>query len=436
MRISIFGLGYVGTVSAACLAERGHLVIGVDINTDKVAMLNDGHPPIIEPQLNELISKVLPSGNLKATTHYEQAVADTDMSMICVGTPSLSNGNLDNRHLIKVCADIGHVIKNKREFHVVIVRSTLLPGMMRETIIPLLEKTSGKTSGTNFGVCYNPEFLREGSAIADFANPAKTVIGATDKKTEEIVGQIYKGLPGAHICCPIAVAEMVKYADNAWHAAKITFANEIGQVCKAHAIDSHAVMDIFCQDTKLNISRNYLKPGFAFGGSCLPKDVRALQYKAKLADISLPLLQSLLPSNNLQIESVLQLIQSFEKKSVAVLGFSFKPGTDDLRESPYVYLIERLLGKGYDLKLYDPTVSIARLVGANRAYILHRVPHIERLMVSSVVDAVNKSDIVVMSHSTPEFAKASEHIREDQIIIDLARVRELERHPNYHGLYW
>lgn len=437
MKVSIFGLGYVGAVSAACLASREHTIVGVDPNQTKVDMLNAGHAPVVEAGLAELTQQAVEKKLLSATDSTADAVAQTDISIICVGTPSQTNGNLDTRYLDHVSREIGAALAKKQSFHVVVVRSTILPGTMRSVVIPLLEQYSGKKAGVDFGVCNNPEFLREGTAIYDFNNPPKTVIGQTDARSGDLVQSLYDGLPGPMIRCPIEVGEMVKYADNAWHAVKVTFANEIGKICKASGIDSHQVMDIFCQDTKLNLSPYYMKPGFAFGGSCLPKDVRALSYKARSQDVETPLLHSLLPSNRAQVDAGIEMIMRTGKKSVGFLGFSFKAGTDDLRESPLVDVIERLIGKGFDLRLYDKNVNLARLTGANRDYILKVIPHIERLMVGHMDDVLKHSDVIVIGNNAPEFAGIASMLRPEQTVIDFIRIKPIEQaHDNYEGICW
>jgi len=437
MKVSIFGLGYVGTVSAACLAGRKHSIIGVDSNAVKVDMINAGTSPVIEPGVNEKIAYAVRAGNLRATSIAEEAVLETELSIICVGTPSKPNGDLDCSHLENVCKEIGQALAKKIGFHVVVIRSTVLPGIIKEKVIPVLERKSGKKSGVDFGVCNNPEFLREGSAVFDFLNPSKTVIGEMEACSGDIVQSLYEGLPGPLIRCAIEVSEMVKYADNSFHAIKVAFANEIGKFCKAVCIDSHQVMDIFCQDTKLNLSPYYLKPGFAFGGSCLPKDIRALNYRAQNADVAMPLLNAVLPSNQMQIEHGFKLILSMGKKSVGFLGFSFKAGTDDLRESPLVELIERLIGKGFDLKLYDGNVNVAKLTGANRDYIFKVIPHIERLMVDGMDKILEHAEIIVIGNNAPEFGSIAGKLRPDQVVIDFVRIRQIEEtHEYYQGICW
>ncbi|MBW4050496.1 MAG: nucleotide sugar dehydrogenase [Proteobacteria bacterium] len=437
MRISIFGLGYVGAVSAACFAERGHTVTGVDPNADKVELINSGHAPVVEAELTELTRRAVAQKRLHATTDPVSAVLETELTFVCVPTPSQPNGNLDFRFIEKVCAEIGAALREKQGFHVVVVRSTILPGTLKDLAIPTLERASGRRAGEDFGVCHNPEFLRESTAVADFRNPSKTVIGATDSRSADRVASLYEGLPGPLLRCAIEVAEMVKYADNSWHATKVTFANEVGKICKSLGVDSHKVMDIFCQDAKLNLSSYYLKPGFAFGGSCLPKDLRAITYHARSHDVSTPLLNSLMFSNREQIEQGIAMVLAARRKKIGLLGFSFKAGTDDLRESPLVEVIERLLGKGFDLRLYDRNVNIAKLTGANREYIMKSIPHIERLMVASVEEVLDHAEVIVIGNRGEEFTGLAERLRPDQLVIDFVRIQQIEeRHGNYSGICW
>ncbi|RKF14394.1 UDP-glucose/GDP-mannose dehydrogenase family protein [Alginatibacterium sediminis] len=437
MEISIFGLGYVGAVSAGCLVKDGHTVIGVDTSDTKVSLINAGNSPIIEQDIDKIIATGAKSGSLSATTDCALAIKKTSVSMICVGTPSQLNGSLDLKYVRRVCEQIGEEIKNKDDYHVVVIRSTMLPGTMRDIVQPTLEDSSGKTAGVGFGLAINPEFLREGTAVYDYYNPPKTVVGANDKRTQDIVLDIYAHLPGPKIGTDLATAEMVKYSDNVWHALKVAFANEIGNISKKVNVDSHKVMDIFCQDTKLNISSYYMKPGFAFGGSCLPKDVRALVYKARSLDVDVPVLASILPSNELQVNHGLELITEKNKRKIGILGFSFKAGTDDLRESPVVEVIERLIGKGYDLRLYDKNVSIASVVGANRDYILNRIPHISRLMVDSEQEVIDHAEVLVIGNSDPNFKQAVKSAPAECHIVDLVRIINPDDGSDlYEGICW
>lgn len=422
LKISIFGLGYVGTVSAACLAAEGHQVLGVDPVRDKVELINRGMSPIVEAEIGEIIRSTVDSGHLRATLHPEEAVRETDLSIVCVGTPSQTNGNLDLRYIRRICEQIGEALRTKESRHVVVIRSTILPGTMGKVAIPTLEEFSGKSAGKDFGICYNPEFLREGTAVKDFRFPPKTVIGELDRASGDVLASIYEKLDAPLVRTDLSNAEMIKYVDNSWHALKIGFANEIGTLCDAFGVNAEEVMSIFCRDTKLNISPAYLKPGFAFGGSCLPKDLRALTYQAKVHDLQLPILTSILPSNEIQIARGLQTIIDKGNTKVGILGFSFKAGTDDLRESPVIEVIERLIGKGFDLRIYDKNVNIARLVGANRDFILNRIPHISKLMVSSQEAVLEHAGTVVIGTNDPEFRKATEQIRDDQQVVDFVRI--------------
>jgi GDP-mannose 6-dehydrogenase len=437
MRISIFGLGYVGAVSAGCLAKDGHEVVGVDPSSAKVDLINSGTTPIIENDIGEIIDAAVKGGRLRATASVDEAVQGSEMSLICVGTPSQLNGSLDLKYIRRVCEEIGAAIKKKNAFHVVVARSTMLPGSMRSVVMPTLEEFSGKKAGQGFGVCINPEFLREGTAVYDFYNPPKTVIGEIDTRSGDLLASVYKDLKAPLIRTSIETAEMVKYTDNVWHALKVGFANEIGNVCKALSIDGHRVMEIFCQDTKLNLSPYYMKPGFAFGGSCLPKDVRALTYKAKSLDVDVPILNAILPSNDRQVERGLRMIMDKGSKKVGILGFSFKAGTDDLRESPVVEVIERLLGKGYDLRLYDRNVKLASLVGANRDYILNRIPHISRLMVERIEDILGFAETIVIGNGDKEFRGVVDRLRDGQVVVDLVRITQSQSVPGrYDGICW
>jgi GDP-mannose 6-dehydrogenase len=424
LKISIFGLGYVGTVSAGCLASEGHHVIGVDPLQAKVDLINKGRSPIIEADINEIIASAAAAGRLRATDDSGHAIRETELSFVCVGTPSQPNGNLDLRYIRRICEQIGEALKSKSARHTVVIRSTILPGTMNNIVIPTLEEFSGKRAGIDFGVCSNPEFLREGSAVKDFRSPPKTVIGELDEASGGVLAQLYEKLEAPLIRTDLETAEMIKYVDNSWHALKIGFANEIGNICKSLGLDAHQVMNIFCQDRKLNISPAYLLPGFAFGGSCLPKDLRALSYQAKTHDLHLPILSSILPSNEVQINRGLQMITGKGHTRVGILGFSFKAGTDDLRESPLIEVIERLLGKGYDLRIYDRNVNIASLVGANRDFILNHIPHISRLMVGDIDAVLNHAQTIVIGNKDPDFMGVAGRLREGQLLVDFVRIND------------
>jgi GDP-mannose 6-dehydrogenase len=432
MKLCTVGLGYVGTVSAACLAKRGHDVIGVEVDRTKVGLINAGRAPIIEPGLDGIIADQIAARRLRATTDLGAAVRSSDLIFVCVGTPGLPNGDLCMKHLRRVCEQIGIALRTHDGAPVVAVRSTVPPGTMRGLVVPALESFSGRRAGADFGVCANPEFLREGSAVRDFFSPPKTVIGELNRRSGDALAGLYAGLPGPVARVDIETAELVKFADNAWHALKVGFANEIGSLCKALEADAHRVMDLFVQDTKLNISPAYLKPGFAFGGSCLPKDLRALLYKARTLDVALPILGAVLPSNALQIERALRAVIEQGKRNVGILGFSFKAGTDDLRESPVVELAERLIGKGFDLRFYDRNVNLARMVGANRDYILNRIPHISRLMVASVDEVLAHADTIVIGNAAPEFREVPRRLGDGQAVVDLVRICDA---PTVRGVY-
>lgn len=437
MKVSIFGLGYVGTVCAGCLAREGHEIIGVDPVRAKVELVNAGKSPIIESEIEEIIHDAVKTGRLRATDDSVRAILETDLSFVCVGTPSQINGNLDLTHVRHVCEQLGQGLKDKATRHTVVIRSTILPGTMRRMVIPVLEENSGKKAGKDFGVCNNPEFLREGSAVLDYAFPSKTVIGELDEVSGDALAALYGKLNAPLIRTEIETAEMIKYVDNSWHALKIGFANEIGNLCKAFSIDAHKVMEVFCQDKKLNISSAYLKPGFAFGGSCLPKDLRALAYSAKVQDLDLPILNAILPSNELQVARGLQLIMANGRKRIGILGFSFKEGTDDLRESPMIEIIERLTGKGYDVRIYDKNVQVARLVGANRDFILNRIPHISRLMVDSIDIVLQHAETIVIGNKSSEFESVPERLHTGQCLVDFVRIsNHTSNNGGYAGICW
>ena len=438
MRVSVFGLGYVGSVSAAAFAADGHDVVGVDVNAGKVQAINEGRSPIVEPGLDDLLQRGAAERRLRATTDTGEAVHATDLSLICVGTPSRKNGSLDLTYLERVCEQIGEALAGKDDYHVVVVRSTVLPGTTHGVVIPALERTSGKKYGEGFGVAVNPEFLREGTALRDFRQPPLTLVGHNHAADAAPAKALYASIDAPLFSTSIRVAEMMKYTSNAWHAVKVVFANEIGNLCKRVGVDSHEVMDIFCQDEKLNLSPYYLKPGFAFGGSCLPKDVRALQYRAKELDLELPMIGAVLDSNRMQVQHAIDRIIDAGKKKIGLLGFSFKAGTDDLRESPLVILAEALLGKGYELRIYDRNVSLARLVGANKQYINEQIPHLSQHLCDSIDEVIDTSEVVVVGNGAPEFADAVTRCRPDQLIVDLVRLPlDFSKvQAQYDGICW
>jgi len=438
MKISVFGLGYVGCVSGACLSELGHSVIGVDIDDVKVKMINDGKSPIIEKDIDAIMAHVVDQGRFRATNSAEEAVNNSDIALVCVGTPSRKNGSLELRSIKTVATQIGKVLRKTQRYFVVVIRSTVLPGTVENTIIPILEDCSVKKAGRDFGICMNPEFLREGSSVYDFYNPPKNVIGELNKRSGSRVAEIYRGIEAKVFRVPLKVAEMVKYCDNTFHALKIVYANEIGNICKEYEIDSHRVMEIFCSDTKLNISSAYLKPGFAFGGSCLPKDLRALTQDVKNMDLETPLLNSIQESNRWQIARAVNKIMEYKGSPIGFLGLSFKEGTDDLRESPIVEVIETILGKGFKARIYDKNVSLARLVGANRRFIEEEIPHISSLMVENIDDLINQSKVIVVGNKSDEFKGAVEKLGKDKAVIDLVRITDdwSKIKAAYYGICW
>lgn len=439
MKISIFGLGYVGCVSGACLAELGHDVIGVDTNPVKVNMINHGQSLIIEKDLPEIMERVVAIKKFMATTDWEEAINTTEIAFVCVGTPSNKNGSLSLEYIKRVAQQIGKALTKKDEYFILCIRSTVLPGTVEGEVIPILEAQSRKKAGINFDVCMVPEFMREGSSVYDFFNPPKTVIGERNKRSGEIVAELFNNINAPLIRTEIKIAEMVKYADNAFHALKVTFANEIGSICKEVGCDSHKVMDIFCKDNKLNLSPYYLKPGFAFGGSCLPKDLRAITFKSKSLDIATPVLDAILESNRKQILKIIKKLQEFKGHSIGFLGLSFKAGTDDLRESPIVEVIEALIGKGFTVSIYDRHVSVAKLVGANKEYIEKEIPHISSLMCASPQEVIHNSHVIVVSNHESDFKEAIENaITEKQIVIDLVRITANASliKGDYYGISW
>ncbi len=440
-RLSIFGLGYVGAVSAGCFAKLGFGVVGVDIDENKNDMLSRGEAPVMEAGLSELLAEQHRAGRLRATLDPNEAVLNTDISLVCVGTPSSPNGDLNLAPAERVCEQIGRALARKLTapdaYHVVVIRSTVLPGAVENRLIPILEQSSAKKANADFGVVQNPEFLREGTAIHDFFHPPKTVIGASCPRAAAAVSALYQGIDAPIFVTGIGVASVVKYADNAFHAVKITFANEIGQFCNKLGIDSHEVMNVFCEDRKLNISPAYLRPGFAFGGSCLPKDVRALLYHARTMDLELPLLAGVLPSNESQIRALFSALLPFRRDGIGFLGLSFKPGTDDLRESPIVAVVEALLGKGAEVRVHDPSLRISALVGSNLKYIMSEIPHLGNLLKETAEPVIRSSAAVVVAHDTRAFREAVLQTRPDQTVFDLVRLPNAEKIPGrYVGLCW
>lgn len=429
MKLSIFGLGYVGTVLAGCLSQAGHQVIGVDPESAKVDLINRGQSPIVEEKIEDLIRESVTAGRLKAISEVRPAVLETELSLICVGTPSKAGGELDLTYVRRVCTEIGEVLRDKPTRHLVVVRSTVLPGTIDEVVIPALEAASGKKCGEGFGVAMNPEFMRESSAVKDFYDPPKTVIGSSSPIDGAKVAELYQGLPGPLIQTAIRTAEMVKYADNLWHAAKVTFANEIGLLAKTLGVDGRAVMEIFCEDKKLNLSPAYLRPGFAYGGSCLPKDLRAMTWAGRSREVAIPMLANLSVSNDAQIARAASMVLAGGRPRVGILGFAFKGGTDDLRESPVVTVAETLLGKGCEVRLYDPFVNTARLVGSNRRYIEKHLPHLEKLMVETAEEAVTGAEVVLLGNSAAAQAEVLAALKPEQRVIDLTSALNIPPTP-------
>lgn len=419
--ISIFGMGYVGCVSAACFADAGFHVIGVDINADKVNQINAGQSPIVEPGLSRLLSRVVSSGHLRATQSCEEAISQSDMAFICVGTPGNEFGQLQLTALRKVSQEIGTALKNDSRRYTVVVRSTVLPGTTNRSVCTPLYKEAGIYGRSRIKVAVNPEFMREGTAIKDFNNPPYTLLGCEDDSTIALLRQLYSSVLAPFVVTPVSTAETIKYVSNTYHALKVCFANEIGDACNRLGVDSQEVMRVFAMDTKLNVSAAYLRPGFAFGGSCLPKDLKALLYATHHLDLKLPLLNSIVASNTVQIDNAIQAVVATGARKIGIVGLSFKPDTDDMRESPMVALVESLIGKGLSIRILDANVSIAKLTGANRQYIVEEIPHISMLMGDSEKDLIDYAEVIVIGNDSDEAARVLSQARDDQTVIDLTR---------------
>ncbi len=435
-RISIFGMGYVGCVSAACLARDGHDVIGVDVSATKLDALRNGRSPVGEPGMDRLVAEAVAAGRLRVDADVRRAIRETDLSLICVGTPSRANGSLDLRHVESVAEEIGAALAQRPAGHVVCVRSTMLPGTLDNIVRPALERGCGMPEGGHFHLAVNPEFLREGSAIKDYDHPPKIVIGARSAAASKMIREIYGGLEAAVFVVAPEIAELVKCVDNTWHATKIAFANEVGELCREAGVDSHALIEIFLADRQLNVSPAYLKPGFAFGGSCLPKDVRALTHFARQHDLELPLIQNVLPSNNQIIDRILQRILARRARRIALYGLSFKPNTDDLRESPLVRLVEMLIGKGIEIKILDEYIQIEKLTGANKQYIGQHIPHFVKLLVEDFNTLTADVDLLVIGHRTPEIEGWTARRDPQLAVLDLARIPGLINAPGVEGISW
>ncbi len=436
--ISVFGLGYVGSVTAACFSAKGHMVIGTDVSPGKIDLIESGKTPIFEPGIQAIISESHGNGRLTATLDVSTAICETEISFICVGTPSLKNGKLDLKSIEQVCEQIGSILKHKSSFHLVVTRSTILPGTTADVIIPALEAASGKKAGKDFGVATNPEFLREGSAIKDFLNPPMTVIGVSDPKSESLLKELYEWVPAKLFSVPVSSAEMVKYVCNSFHALKVAFANEIGTLCKHAEVDTESITEIFLSDTQLNISPYYLNPGFAFGGSCLPKDVRALTYRGKELDCKLPLIESIMDSNLEHIERAVQIILACGKKKIGMLGLSFKSGTDDLRESPQVLLVKKIIGEGYQFQIWDENVYMGRLIGSNRQFIEDNIPHLGSLLTNDMDSVLRESEIILIGARVDRL-KIETLLQQHHIVIDLINLHKHNRVSHdgkYQGICW
>ncbi|MCW3079454.1 nucleotide sugar dehydrogenase [Segetibacter sp.] len=435
MRISVFGLGYVGCVSLGCLAKNGHDVIGVDVSSFKVELINSGKPTILEKDIDVIIKDGYEQGRISATTCADEAVNNTDLTIICVGTPSSPHGHLDLSYIYKTAEQVGKAIQKKTTFHTVVIRSTVLPGT-NQKFGEIMEESSHKKRGTSFSVVSNPEFLREGFAIRDYYHPSITVIGGDHDYAIEKVASIYRGLDAPIEITDIKIAEIIKYVNNSYHALKIAFANEVGNVCKAVSIDSHKVMELFCKDTRLNISTSYFKPGFAYGGSCLPKDLKGFVTLGHDNYLSTPVLGCINNSNENQKKIAFEMVEKTGKRNICFVGLSFKEGTDDLRYSPSVDLAEMLIGKGYHVTIYDENVRLSKLIGANKAYINERLPHLSSLISNDLKRAIKQNDVVVINHKNFDAAKYGHLLKEKEAVIDLVRINEIEYLPNYEGLCW
>ena len=438
MKISIFGLGYVGAVSLACLARDGHQVIGVDIDKTKLELIRSGKTPVVEEGMVELMQSVAASGHVTVTTDTRAAVMGSDISLVCVGTPSAANGSQDQGAIVRLAAQLGQALAQKSEAHVVVFRSTIVPGTVEDVLRPIIERESGKKDGIDFFLCFQPEFLREGSSIRDYDKPPFTIIGANHAAAAERLQALFGHLPCKFLQTSVRAAEMMKYTCNNFHALKITFANETARLCGALGVDAFEVMDLVCQDTQLNISRAYLKPGFAFGGSCLPKDLRATAYLAKQRDVELPMMNAILASNKAHLDLAFDRVVATGKRKVGFVGLSFKTGTDDLRESPLVTLAEMLIGKGYSLSIYDPEVHLARLLGANKSFIEQHLPHIGEMLVPELADVVQTSDVLVLGSSSPAVIDALARLaRPDQVVVDLVNLPPgVSLKARVQGLCW
>jgi GDP-mannose 6-dehydrogenase len=438
MRVVVVGLGYVGSVCSACLASRGHSVVGVDVSESKVAEIEGGRSPIVEAGLEALIAESRRAGRLTATTRIAEAMPGAEVVLLCVGTPSREDGSLNLDHVKRAAGEVGRALRGSGAFTTVVMRSTMLPGSVESEVKPVLEQTSGLTAGRDFGVAYNPEFLREGTAVADFFGAEITVIGAGDPRSAESVASLYRGLSGEVVVTGIRTAEMLKYVNNAFHALKVSFANEVGRWARREGVDSHEVMKLFCRDSRLNLGATYLRPGFAFGGSCLPKDLRALNPRPRHHDLDLPVIGAIVPSNERHVEEAVHLIERLRRRRVGVLGLSFKAGTDDLRESPILRVVGTLVGKGYSVLLHDPNIDMERVLGANRRFVEDEVPYLPERLRPTVREVVEASEVIVVANDSREYRDVGALLKPGQALVDLAHAvdRASVAHAEYHGLAW
>jgi len=436
MRVVVVGLGYVGSVCSACLASRGHQVIGVDTSTFKVDSIERGHSPIVETGLAELIREGRAQDRLRATTAIDGAMPGAEIVLLCVGTPSAEDGGLNLEHVKRAAAEVGRALRSSGVFTTVVMRSTMLPGSVEGEIVPALERASGLTAGREFGVAYNPEFLREGTAVADFFGAELTVIGAADERSAAALRALYAGIGGEVVITGLRSAEMLKYVNNAFHALKVSFANEVGRWARREGVDAQQIMELFCRDHRLNLSAYYLRPGFAFGGSCLPKDLRALQHRARGHGLALPVLTAVMPSNELHIDEAIHLIERLHRRRVGILGLSFKAETDDLRESPILRVIGTLVGKGYSLLLHDPNVDMERVLGANRQFVENQVPYLPERLRRDLGEVVEGSEVIVVANGAREYRAVGPLLKPGQVLVDLVRAVEPSSvtHGEYHGL--
>jgi GDP-mannose 6-dehydrogenase len=438
MRVVVVGLGYVGSVCSACLADRGHDVVGVDTSEYKVGCLQRGESPIVEQGLGEMIAATRAAGRLGATTRIADALPGAEAVLVCVGTPSAADGSLDLSHVRRAVEEVGRALRSTGTYTVVVMRSTMLPGSVKGELTPALEAASGLKAGRDFGVAYNPEFLREGTAIRDFSEAELTVIGTDEERSADVLRRLYEGIGGEKVVLPLHASEIMKYVNNSYHALKVVFANEVGRICKREGIDSHLVMDLFVRDTRLNLSAYYFKPGFAYGGSCLPKDVRALQQRARVLGADVPVIDAISRSNDRHVEEAVRLVERLKHRRVGVLGLSFKAGTDDLRESPILKVIGTLVGKGYSVLLHDPNVDMERVLGANRRFVEDEVPYLPERLRADLAEVVAGSEVVVVANGAPEYRGVGALLRPGQVLVDLVHAVDPDSvtHGEYHGLAW